>query len=558
MSDTTPSDSSGSTPHLDTDPPDGDVPRFPPEDGTAGAPPAPSWEPGVVEVQLREGVAPAVVTGTDEAPPEISSEVDADLSELNRVLQQYGLQQAEPTFQGSAGPEADSSAEPQAPDVPSLQSFVTLHFPPDADTVQIAGDLERLPEVERAVPIPRAIPPQTPLNEPLVGTSGQVVVNPTTGLENQWYIFRCRVNLAWGRSSGSGVVVADIDWGYRTSHEDLATRLDLNRAYNSYDGGTNVSHGTSISHGTAVMGLAGGADNDRGMAGIAFNSILWPIQANDGPGTFLGGNAWARAIDWVRTADSGGRRKVIILEVQTGSFGNYEMVPSVNTAIRNAIAAGVVVCVAAGNGDRDAGIDDQGNAIPDSGSILVGATEYHAMENRRAWFSNFNARIAVCAPGDGSHDLTCSSSADNTYRNGFGGTSGATPKVAATAALMLAVNPSLTHGQLRTILIETGSAVVTDAAKPVGRFLDADAAVQRAAGLVPGWKYNLTVSSVFAHSLSQNAQAHLSGLGWRVVAPGNPEDVSRPFALLSEAATTGKTVHVFTEANGRISSAQLA
>ncbi len=217
-----------------------------------------------------------------------------------------------------------------------------------------------------------------------------------------------------------------------------------------------------------------------------------------------------------------------------------------------------MVCVAAGNGDRDAGIDDQGNAIPDSGSILVGATEYHATENRRAGFSNFNARIAVCAPGDGSHDLTCSSSADNAYRNGFGGTSGATPKVAATAALMLAVNPSLTHAQLRTILIETGSAVVTDAAKPVGRFLNADAAVQRAAGLAPGWKYNLTVNSVFAHSLSQNAQAHLSGLGWRVVAPGNPEDVTRPFALLSEAATTGNAVHVFTEANGRISSAQLA
>jgi subtilisin family serine protease len=557
MSDT-PSDSSASTPHLDTNPRDGDVPRFPPDDGATGALPPPSWEPGVVEVQLREGAGPAVVAvGTDEAAAEISSEA-ADLSELNRLLQQYGLQQAEPTFQRSEGSDVSSYAEPQSFDVPSLQSFVTLHFPPDADTVQIAGDLERVPEVERAVPIPRAIPPQTPLNEPLVGIGDQVVLNPATGFENQWYIFRCRVNQAWGRSSGSGVVVADIDWGYRTSHEDLATRLDLNRAYNSYDGGINVSHGSSISHGTAVMGIAGGADNDRGMAGIAFNSSLWPIQANSGPGAFLGGNAWARAIDWVRTADSGGRPKVIILEVQTGSFGNYEMVPSVNTAIRAAIAAGVVVCVAAGNGDRDAGIDDQDNAIPDSGSILVGATEYHAMENRRAGFSNFNARIAVCAPGDGSHDLTCSSSADNAYRNGFGGTSGATPKVAATAALMLVVNPSLTHAQLRTILIETGSAVVTDPAKPVGRFLDADAAVQRAAGLAPGWKYNLTVNSVFAHSLSQNSQAHLLGLGWRVVASGNPEDVTRPFELLSEAAATGKAVHVFTEANGRISSAQLA
>jgi len=557
MSDTTPSDSSATSPHLDKGPPEGDDPRFPPGDSAAGSFPPPSWEPGVVEIQLRSGVGPAVVTGaTDEAAAEIRSLADADLSGLNSVLQQYGLQQAESTFQRSTEP--DVAAPPGEFGVSYRQDFVTLHFPPDSDTVQIADDLERLPEVERAVPIPRAIPPQTPLDEPLVGTGDQVVLNPATGFENQWYIFRCRVDQAWGRSSGSGVVVADIDWGYRTSHEELATRLELNRAYNSYDGGANVSHGTSISHGTAVMGIAGAADNDRGMAGIAFDSALWPIQANSGPGPFLGGNAWARAIDWVRTADSAGRRKVIILEVQTASFGNYEMVPSVNTAIRDAIAAGVVVCVAAGNGDRDAGIDDQGNPIPDSGSILVGATEYHPTQNRRAGFSNFNARIAVCAPGDASHDLTCSSLADNAYRNGFGGTSGATPKVAATAALMLAVNPSLTHAQLRAVLIETGLAVVTDNAKPVGRLLDADAAVQRAAGLASGWNYNLTVNSVFANSLSQNAQAHLSGLGWRILAQVGPAGVTRVLVPLSDAVKTNRKVHVYLESSGTISSAQLA
>jgi subtilisin family serine protease len=220
---------------------------------------------------------------------------------------------------------------------------------------------------------------------------------------------------------------------------------------------------------------------------MAFGGILWPIQANSGPGTQLPGDSWANAIDWVRTADSGGRRKVIILEVQTGSFGNYEMVPSVNAAIRTAIANGVVVCVAAGNGDRDAGIDDQGNAIPETGSILVGATAYSPAENRRAGFSNYGPRIVVCAPGDGAHDLTCSSSADNTYRNGFGGTSGATPKVAATAALMLEVNPNRTHAQIRAILNQSGSPVVTEAGKPVGTFLNSEAAISQPMAWTPNW-----------------------------------------------------------------------
>jgi hypothetical protein len=85
------------------------------------------------------------------------------------------------------------------------------------------------------------------------------------------------------------------------------------------------------------------------------------------------------------------------------------------------------VCVAAGNGDRDAGIDDLGNPIPATGSILVGATEYDPAQNRRAWFSNYGGQMVVCAPADSSHDITCNSSSDNAYSIGFGGTSGATP-----------------------------------------------------------------------------------------------------------------------------------
>ena len=481
------------------------------------------WEPGVVEVEFRDDVAAEVTRPTTAAAAEIRSPAGRDLSTLNQLLQRHGVMTMEPTFLRSREEAASAVIEARQAghDVPNLANFVTMHFGADADVRRVAAELEQLPEVRRAVPVPIAIPPDiapattkvtrdlaaeasrveararqlvasaaapaeeeappgTPLNEPLVGNSAQVVTSPVTGLDNQWYIFRCNVPPAWNVVSGANVVIADVDWGFRTTHEELAPRLNLARAFNAFDGGTNVSHGTSISHGTAVMGLTGAADNDLGIAGIAFGAQLWPIQANSGPGPALGGNSWARGIDWVRTADSGGRRKVIILEVQTGAFGNYEQVPSVNAAIQTAIAAGVVVCVAAGNGNRDAGIDDSGNPIPDTGSILVGATEYDAVQNRRASFSNFNARVTVCAPGDPTHDLTINSTGDSDYRNGFGGTSGATPKVAGAAALMLERNPALTHAQVRTLLRNTGTAAVTDPGKPVGTFLDVGAAVQAA------------------------------------------------------------------------------
>jgi hypothetical protein len=215
---------------------------------------------------------------------------------------------------------------------------------------------------------------------------------------------------------------------------------------------------------------------------------------------FLGGNAWARAIDWVRTTSTSAR-KVIILEVQTGSWGNYEMVTSVNAAIIAAIADGIVVCVAAGNGDRDTGLDDAGNPIPFTGSIVVGATMYDPTTNPRAsflptWASNWGARVDVAAPGDWYHDLTCSNVADDRYRNGFGGTSGATPKVAGTVALMLQCNPNLTPAEVRDIIKSTAaSTVVTDPSKPIGGFLNTYEAVREACRRADPCRYSLIVDT---------------------------------------------------------------
>jgi subtilisin family serine protease len=518
----------------------GGVSRFR-EEGFGGG----AVQPGLVELELREAVQPGALETADGDAPTLRSPSGA-LGALNEILKRNSVLEVEYSFAAAAETAhaaADGLAGGDEPPESNLQNFVTLHFPPDVDTHTVAAELRELPEVARAVPVPtflppdarppdgdesggvavlddapaeveqvavpaivgrEAAPPSSALGEPLVGTTDQLAVNPQ-GTQYQWYVFRCRANLAWNLASGSNVVVADIDWGYRTTHEDLKPRLDMTRAYNAYDGSSNVSYGAHVSHGTAVMGLAGGAVNSLGMAGFAYGSSLWPVQANAGPGAKLPGDSWANAIEWVRTAPSGGRRKVIILEVQTGSYGNIEMVPSVNAAIKNAIASGVVVCVAAGNGNRDATKDDQGNTIPPTGSILVGATAYHATSNPRASFSNYGSTVVVSAPGDPSADVTCNSTADDAYRNGFGGTSGATPKVAAVAALMLQVNPALTHAEVRNALRSTGSAVATTADKPVGTFLNAQAAVQ---AVSPSWKPWAAVGGVCRHGPAVAARRH--------------------------------------------------
>ena len=150
--------------------------------------------------------------------------------------------------------------------------------------------------------------------------------------------------------------------------------------------------------------------------------------------------------------------------------------------LRDAIASGVVVCVPAGNGNKDAGLDLNGNSFCETNSILVGATLFDddPAVNRKSPLSNWGDRVVVSAPGEETNDVTCGSNTDDELVNEFGRTSGATPKVAGTAALMLEANPNLTHAEIRSILACTGTPVADTGSTPVGTFLNAYGAVCQA------------------------------------------------------------------------------
>lgn len=465
---------------------------------------APANEELIVEVELAPGAArigSALTTNTAGFLAGTGGAAPPSDSGLSVVLRQYGLREARPVFTreqvqadearttalreaailGAAPPEQVSALER----LPSLANFVRLRFPPGTPPGEVTAALKRLPEVARAVAVPRAAPPMLALSapaptDPLIGSSiGPIAADPNSGLEWQWYLHRTRVPPAWRYARGANVVVADIDWGFRTTHQEF--QLAIERTYNAVDGGNDVTHGNHAGHGTAVIGIAGARANNAGVAGYAPEATLWAIQGDSSPNPRVFEEPWAEAIDYVRRTDAGSRRKVIILEVQTSPlFGNYEQIPSVHRAVRAAIADGCVVCVAAGNGNRPADRTDGDEPFDPTGSILVGATAYDEKLNKRAWFSNYGSRVVVSAPGDPRHDLTCGQAADNSYRNDFGGTSGATPKVAGTVALMLSVNPQLSHDDIRDILAGTGSPVTEDPGKPIGVFLNAEAAVAEA------------------------------------------------------------------------------
>jgi subtilisin family serine protease len=446
-----------------------------------------TWAPGVVHVEFkvpRMGERMMAISAAGEKFDETNMD-----SQLLQIFLKYNLVDFEPTFPLS-NEERDERVRAYR------RRFITFYFQPSEDlATKAVADLRALPYVARAGAMPRLAPARSvTANEPLLGNVGTLPLASvycgafkagSARLGRQWYIFRSRVDQAWALTnpplSGNGVVLADVDWGFRTNHEDLAGRI--NKTFNTVTNGVGVSNGSKINHGTAVLGMAGAALNGRGIAGIANQAGLWAIQAGDdltGVDVVREFQTWVAAIDLIRNTDSDGRRKVLMLEAQTLAKGNVEMSIPINQAIVDAIRADVVVCVAAGNGETDASIGDDGHAIDCTGSILVGATDFDPDPtiNRRGR-SNFGPRVTVYAPGDEHNDVTCSGERSDKYTNCFGGTSGATAKVGGVVALMLEANPALKPADVESILRQTGS-LITDDEDPNGVFLDAGKAVGEA------------------------------------------------------------------------------
>lgn len=436
-------------------------------------------QPVTIEVVFKQAVRPEDLKLAVASPPDVQLPENAGLtsSGLIDICQRHHLQGIEPSFRSLQNVEHKEQDWTDIAMKYDRENFIRLHFPEGEDVIQILQELKGLLEVEDAVPVPKAVPPTRPQDEPFVGTQA-----PADDEETQWYIFRCRTDSVWDKGfSGKDVVIADIDFGFCTDHEELQSRIELK--HNSVDGTDKIGQGNAKTHGTAVLGLAAASVNGKGIAGFAHGASLWAIQANFGAEQPpLKGDPWVNAIDFVRETDSGGRRKVIILERQTDKCGNIEMVPSIRKAIQDAIASNIVVCVPAGNGCKPVAVSDFGEDIPETGSILVGATKYgpDPSRNEPAEFSNFGRRVAVSAPGDLEKDITCSCLNDPPYGNKFGGTSGAAAKVAGAVALMLEANSELFPAQVKEILINEGRRVVAVRSRSIGSFLDVEAAVAEA------------------------------------------------------------------------------
>ena len=217
-------------------------------------------------------------------------------------------------------------------------------------------------------------------------------------------------------TDGQGVHAYIIDTGIRSSHTEFSGRIGA--GYDAVDGG---APDDCNGHGTHVAGTVGGSTY-----GVAKRVTLHGVRVLDcnGSGTTSGVVA---GINWVTTNSTTTPPAVANMSLGGGAS------QTLDTALRNSVAAGVVHVVAAGNETADAC-----NSSParEPLAITVGATN---SSDQRASFSNYGTCLDIFAPGV---NILSSWYTGDSAAGSLSGTSMASPHVAGVVALHLASSPS--------------------------------------------------------------------------------------------------------------------
>ncbi len=312
-----------------------------------------------------------------------------------------------------------------------------------------------------AILVPSLVFAQTP-NDPLYN--------------EQWYLNTIHAPAAWDSTTGSsGVIVAVLDTGLDLSHEDIAANLWTNSreiAGNGQDddgnGFVDDVHGwdfiegdndpspsptvdssvDAISHGTLIAGEIGAVgDNHIGVSGVDWSVKIMPVRMLDDQG---GGSEYDAA-NAIRYATRNGA-KVINL-----SFAGNEAHSALQSAVRDAYAAGVVVVAAMGNDARNTNTNPVYPACLRTASDdwVIGVTAVD-QSDRGTSFTNYGTICAdVAAPGINIYGLAYQNVSEgyaNAYLGSWNGTSMASPLVAGAAALLFAKYPTLSAADVRNIL----------------------------------------------------------------------------------------------------------
>ena len=351
----------------------------------------------------------------------------------------------------------------------------------DADNTAIIKELNDLSVVKYAEENTRVELDYTP-NDPQLEIS-----------DSSWHHDVINSYEAWDKKRDAEDIFLGIaDSEFLVIHEDLADNFYTDPetgeiGWNAAEENYILYNG--IAHGTSVAGIAGAVGNNaKGGCGICHSVKLVPIKvAYDD--TSIDIAAVVRAVEYALEKE---------LNVLNISFSVTGYSSAFDEAMAETEQAGMIVCTSAGNNGVDLDVDPNQKyypqSFPYSNIIVVMASNLNNQPTSEGTLPTSYGLLTVdiAAPGGGTDDgpgvkyYAPKGDAVNGYTP-FGHTSGATPIVAGTAALLLAVLSKSSKGVkpypetadfIKEIIIETAQVLPAFSGKCVaGGIVDVQAAV---------------------------------------------------------------------------------
>ena len=312
------------------------------------------------------------------------------------------------------------------------------------------------------IPTPTPTPPPTPTPTPAAAPV------PVGGYDTAEYrrsnaaVAASAIAAYTAGATGAGIKIGIVDSGINPALSEFTGKIDP--ASRDVAGTRGVSD--EDGHGTAVADIAAGLKDNLGIHGIAFNSTIVALRADDPgscatPKTDTGGgcsffdSAIGAGIDAARLAGT----RVINLSLGGSAPGTLLL-----NAISNATSAGIVIVISAGNdGEKPEGINPDpfalvpaaagsGNVII-AGSVGVSDGAGGTDANQLSIFSNkagTGANYYLSALGY--RDQAVSTDGKSYY---WSGTSFSAPTISGAVALMAQAFPNLTGKQIVDILFKS-------------------------------------------------------------------------------------------------------
>ena len=296
---------------------------------------------------------------------------------------------------------------------------------------------------------------------------------------------------AWDITTGSrSVVVAVIDTGIDYNHPDLRDNMWRNPGetpgdnidndgngfiddvygWDFYNNDASVYDSPADDHGTHVAGtIAGRGNNEIGVVGVNWVSSIMSIKfLGDGGGPISGAIA---SVNYATMMKGRGTN----IRVTNNSWGGGGYSEGLKSAIEAGGQANILFVAAAGNSGTNNDIIPSYPSSYDSACIVsVAATDRN---DKLASFSQYGkTSVDIGAPGVS----IWSNLPENTYGS-YDGTSMATPQVSGVAALVLAINPTISVTDLKAVILDSADKISSLAGKTVtGGRLNAFKALEKA------------------------------------------------------------------------------